>query len=82
MPNSTKKTLPVTGRLEQWAIHDIGRFQVATGLVYEDTKGRFHDGAYIQTSAIVAIDEGESITTRNSFYVLGEKHLDKENESV
>lgn len=43
-----------------------------TGRVYNDTKGRVNDGAFIITSPIVMVDEG-MIITANSFYEVGPK---------
>lgn len=42
---------------------------VARGAVYNDSKGRFNDGEYINTSTIMGVD-GDILITRNTRYKL------------
>lgn len=58
------------GTLRSWALHQhhTGALQLR-GALFGDTKGRFEEGAYVTTSAVVSIKDGVA-TTRNSSYVL------------
>lgn len=62
------------GVLENWFYdRDYG---VVWGLIYGDSKGRFADGSFIHTSSLKPtgkLEEGATITTRNSSYLLGKK---------
>jgi len=64
----------VTGRLEGWVV----QYGVVWGHVYEDIRGRFSDGMWIHTSALLSprekdLREGVVAITRNSSYLLGKK---------
>ena len=63
----------ITGRLEQWS--GIGaEGSVLYGQIYNDSKGRFHDGTHIRTSSLsenYELWEGLVVKTKNSSYLLG-----------
>ena len=63
----------VTGRLENWWYDSLNH--VFWGNIYEDVRGRWHDGQHIHTSMCHNPDakEGDIIKTRNSRYLLGKK---------
>lgn len=68
----------ITGRLESWWYDELNH--VLWGNLYEDTKGRWWDGAQIHTSVLSMprnpdLSEGMIIKTRNSTYLLGEKYV-------
>ena len=57
----------ITGRLLNARRVRIGRFMVLEGNVYEDVRGRFHDGQWVRTSEIVS-EDGSVVYTRNNIY--------------
>ena len=57
--------------LKNWQLQRMGDAVVAWGEIYNDVKGRFKDGTFIQTSRIVVADfERGLIQTKNSVYKL------------
>lgn len=63
--------MKITAELRNW--HYNEGWNVFTGDIYDDTKGRWEDGTHIHTSTVVErIDDGERelIVTRNSVYVI------------
>lgn len=57
--------------LDQWKIVDIDRgVQYATGVIYNDTKGRFRNGEWVRTS-FITMQLGDHLQTRNTQYLLG-----------
>lgn len=61
----TKEAKEGTAEIRNAVHQGIG--SVCTGHIYGDRKGRFKDGEFVSTSAIVGID-GDLIQTRNSLY--------------
>lgn len=73
------KEQEIHGTIEQWHREQVSRKEfIIYGYVYGDTKGRFPDGTYIQTSGVMnrAIKEGDIVKTRNSVYKLGKESLE------
>lgn len=58
----------ITATLKNWYFVD----GVIFGDIYEDTKGRFKDGAHVRTSRILAITDNVA-QTLNSVYKLENK---------
>lgn len=63
----------ITGILEQWWYHPF--YNVVSGRIFNDVKGRFQDATVIHTSDIGdqkdKLQEGYVVTTLNSTYKLG-----------
>ncbi len=62
-------------RLENWERVWVSKEQglsYLTGLVYDDTKGRFYDGQVIHTSLVEQLTD-DKVYTLNSVYELGKK---------
>lgn len=57
----------ITGRLLNARRVKLGSVYIISGDVYEDVHGRFYDGEFIWTSAVVH-EEGSIISTLNSIY--------------
>ncbi len=73
-------TEEVTGTLENWS-KDL-YYPVIWGLIYNDIRERFPDGAHIHTSAIPGIKgmdlkEGDIVKTLNSTYKLGKAQINE-----
>lgn len=74
----------VTGRLENWYYDSLNH--VLWGLIYDDIRERWWDGAYIHTSSLSlpkkvdvlreTLVEGNTVNTRNSVYLLGKPSVD------
>ena len=62
--------------LEDWGPLRSGDSTVLRGEVRGDDKGRFKDGDFIRTSAVLDgwLHEGNIIQTRNTRYLLGKRH--------
>lgn len=61
--------------LEDWSPLRVGSGTVIRGEIKSDDKGRFKDGEFIRTSAVIdgTFHEGNIINTRNSTYLLGKR---------
>ena len=58
---------PIHGTIKNWLYNK--NTKVVTGLLFDDTKGRFRDGTFVTTSTVLK-KRGNIITTRNSRYRL------------
>lgn len=72
----------ITGRLEGWWYDE--KNHVLWGHIYEDTRKRWYEGAYIHTSnisisrdAAKALEEHSVVPTRNSTYKLGKPSVNE-----
>lgn len=70
MPNELKPNL-----IKNWNIgrvcEGLNRRVVIVGEIFNDTKGRFEDGSFIQTSYVKYVDFEKKVAhTRNSIYNL------------
>ena len=69
--------MEIHGVIQDWVVDTYRStgFYVARGTIVGDTKGRWEDGHWIRTSAIMSsvvnLKEGDIIQTRNSNYILG-----------
>ena len=72
------KSEEITGRLEDWWWDEQNK--VYWGYVYQDTKERFRDGAYIHTSRVLKTEDDKAYTL-NSIYILGQKRIDSDEQS-
>jgi len=65
---------PYGGRIENWYVNTLGSI---SGNLYDDPRQRFNEGAFIDTSYVVKLDEElANLETRNTVYDIGEKDLE------
>jgi hypothetical protein len=68
----------ITGRIENWSIDSdfVDGYTVVRGHVHDDVRGRWREGQYVRSSALVGdcfdhLKEGDIVRTLNSKYLLG-----------
>ena len=68
--------------LEDWMPLRSGDFTILRGAIKSDEKGRFRDGEFIRTSAVLDgwFNEGNIIKTRNTLYLLGKRAAEAFND--
>ena len=58
-----------SGIIKNWQIHNYNDWQILTGTVVVDNKGRWEPGMHMRSSVIERIVE-DLVYTRNSIYLL------------